>query len=201
MLKAPVESEPLGHDEVRIPVRAATCTTDGLSSGRYCSRCGEVFSTQKVIPATGHKESVGSEGEKATCTSSGLTAEILCDVCNVILVEQTVIPALGHVEEILDVIVEPTETTDGVQTIWCVNCNEILRFETIPATGTTRVPGDANENGTVDIRDAVIVLQYAAGENVSINTRNADVNADGNVDIYDALRILQYGAGWDVELE
>ena len=64
-----------------------------------------------------------------------------------------------------------------------------------------RIPGDANDDGVVNIYDALLVLQYDAGWNVSLNTRNADVNASDGVDIYDALLILQYGAGEDVTLK
>lgn len=64
-----------------------------------------------------------------------------------------------------------------------------------------RVPGDANEDGSVDIFDALLALQYDAGWNVTINTSNADVNADGYTDIFDALILLQYDAGWNVVLK
>ena len=64
-----------------------------------------------------------------------------------------------------------------------------------------RVPGDANEDGFVDIFDALLVLQYDAGWDVQINTSNGDVNADGIADIFDALLLLQYDAGWDVVLQ
>lgn len=136
-----------------------------------------------------------------TCTTDGLTEGSYCTVCSMVLVTQTVAPALGHVDGTPVVLIEPTETADGVQVIQCVNCKEILRSEAIPATGTTHVPGEANVDGTVDINDALVILRYASGETVSINIRNADVNADGNVDIHDALLILQYDAGWNVTLQ
>jgi len=82
-----------------------------------------------------------------------------------------------------------------------MNCKVILRSERIPATGTTRIPGDANVDGEVDMHDALLILQYDAEGNVNINTSNADVNADGAADIYDVLLILQYDAGWNVTLQ
>lgn len=51
--------------------------------------------------------------------------------------------------------------------------------------------GDADDNGTVDINDALLVMQYDAGWSVSVETTNADVNASGSVDINDAVQILQ----------
>lgn len=64
-----------------------------------------------------------------------------------------------------------------------------------------RVPGDANEDGFADIFDALLVLQYDAGWDVTLNESNADVNGDGFADIFDALLLLQYDAGWDVTLK
>ena len=63
-----------------------------------------------------------------------------------------------------------------------------------------RIPGDANEDEKVDLHDALLVMQYAAGWNVSINGRAADVNADGKVTIEDAILIFQYDSGLNVEL-
>lgn len=63
-----------------------------------------------------------------------------------------------------------------------------------------RTPGDANEDGRVDIFDALAILQCDVGWESPINTANADVNADGGADIFDALLILQHDVGWQVEL-
>ena len=64
-----------------------------------------------------------------------------------------------------------------------------------------RVPGDANDDGMVNIVDALVVLQYDVGWDVPINISNADVNGSGGADIMDALLILQYDVGWDIELQ
>lgn len=66
--------------------------------------------------------------------------------------------------------------------------------------GSARVPGDANEDGIADIFDALLVLKYDCGWNVTLNKSNADVNADGVADIFDALLLLKYDCGWNVEL-
>ena len=62
------------------------------------------------------------------------------------------------------------------------------------------LPGDANGDGAVDGKDATLLLQYAAGWDVEINTAAADVNADTYVDGKDATLLLQYAAGWDITL-
>ena len=48
-------------------------------------------------------------------------------------------------------------------------------------------------NGVVNAADALLVMQYDAGWNIS--KPDADVNGDGAVDSKDAVRILQYCAG------
>ena len=63
-----------------------------------------------------------------------------------------------------------------------------------------RIPGDANDDGEADLFDALLLLQYDAGWNVTVNESNGDVNGDGWADLFDALLILQYDAGWDVTL-
>lgn len=64
-----------------------------------------------------------------------------------------------------------------------------------------RLPGDVNEDGAVDARDALLVMQHDAGWRVSINGWQGDVNADGKTDLADAVLIFQYSAGLDVQLK
>ena len=60
--------------------------------------------------------------------------------------------------------------------------------------------GDVDSNGAVDGNDATLLLQYAAGWDVTIQEKAADVNGDYVVDGNDATLLLQYAAGWDVTL-
>lgn len=69
-----------------------------------------------------------------------------------------------------------------------------------PDVPADRLPGDADQDGSVTIMDALAVLQYSVGWDVDISMSNADVDADGSATIMDALRILQYCVGWDAEL-
>lgn len=48
-----------GHTYVTQEAVAATCTTDGLTEGKYCSVCNIVFAQQEVVPATGHSYQYG----------------------------------------------------------------------------------------------------------------------------------------------
>jgi alpha-galactosidase len=70
---------------------------------------------------------------------------------------------------------------------------------TPPTAGPTDpggTPGDVNENGSIDIVDALLVAQYYVGLNPSgFVYANADVTRDGTVNIVDALRIAQCYVG------
>ncbi|MBN2532755.1 MAG: glycoside hydrolase family 9 protein [Spirochaetales bacterium] len=58
------------------------------------------------------------------------------------------------------------------------------------------VPGDVNDDGSIDIVDALLVAQHYVGlDPAHFNPDNADVNCDGSVDIVDALLIAQYYVG------
>lgn len=55
----------------------------------------------------------------------------------------------------------------------------------------TLLTGDANGDGSVDVTDAVAVINaYLSGNNESINVGVADVNHDGVIDITDAVAII-----------
>ena len=65
---------------------------------------------------------------------------------------------------------------------------------TVAVSGSV-LPGDVNEDGMVNAYDALLVLQYSAGWNVTLNTNNADVNGDCVIGLSDALQILRHCAG------
>ena len=69
----------------------------------------------------------------------------------------------------------------------------------VPTATPTHTPGpsnlgDVNNDGSIDIIDALLIAQFYVGL-VNIDTSNADTNCDGNVDIIDALLIAQYYVG------
>lgn len=61
--------------------------------------------------------------------------------------------------------------------------------------GDKTLAGDADSNGTVNARDALLTMQYAAGWNVTIVDYSADANGNKFIDPYDAVLILQNIAG------
>jgi len=55
----------------------------------------------------------------------------------------------------------------------------------------TKLTGDVNEDGAVDITDAVAVINvYLTGETSAVNPALADINGDGSIDITDAVAII-----------
>ena len=103
------EGEALGHNAETIPGAAATCTEAGLTDGSKCSRCGEILTAQKTIPALGH-----TAGADATCT----TAQT-CTVCGAELTA-----ALDHDWVAGEITKQPTCTAEGEQTYGCSRCSE-----------------------------------------------------------------------------
>jgi len=57
--------------------------------------------------------------------------------------------------------------------------------------------GDANDDGVVNVVDAMFVAQYAVGNRdaSTLNMANADANLDGDVNVVDAMFIAQYAVG------
>ena len=57
--------------------------------------------------------------------------------------------------------------------------------------------GDANDDGLVNVVDAMFVAQYAVGNRdaSTLNMANADANLDGDVNVVDAMFIAQYAVG------
>ncbi|MCF2595151.1 dockerin type I domain-containing protein [Pseudoflavonifractor phocaeensis] len=60
--------------------------------------------------------------------------------------------------------------------------------------------GDVNDDGEIKLKDVVLLRQYYAGGDVTVNELAADVNGDGSVTLKDVVLLRQYYAGWDVQL-
>lgn len=163
------EGNAKGHNEVISDAKAPTCTTTGLTQGKYCSDCDKVFVKQEIVPATGHTP-VTDVGTDPTCTEPGLTAGSHCDVCGDTIVAQTIVPATGHTV-VTDDKVDPTCTETGLTAgSHCDVCGEIIVAQTIvPATGHTEVKDNGKdatctepgltEGSHCSVCDAVIVEQ------------------------------------------
>lgn len=88
--------------------------------------------------------------------------------------------------------------TDGSDTVYRLADGS---FSNIPDETSFYTPGDLNNDGKVNIRDAALLLQYIAGKDVECINVTLDTNGDGNIDISDAKLITQHLTDWaDSEL-
>jgi beta-glucosidase len=72
---------------------------------------------------------------------------------------------------------------------------------TVPTQPPSDTPGDVNNNGTIDIVDALLVAQFYVGLDPSnFDSSKADANCNGSIDIMDALLIAKYYIGLISEL-
>ena len=110
-----------GHTEVVDEAVEATCTTTGLTEGKHCSECGEVFIYQQATPAKDH--SYTAVITEPTCTTIGYTTHT-CE-CGSSYVDSYV-ATLGH-KEATDAAVAATCITTGLtEGKHCSECNEVL---------------------------------------------------------------------------
>ncbi len=114
------------------PAVPATCTESGLTEGKHCSNCGQVFVKQKVIPKLGHKE-ITVEYKEPTCNYDGHTAGIKCERCGEAFEGAETLPRLDHVET-LGNAKEPTCQSEGATArVYCSKCGRTLvASEVIP---------------------------------------------------------------------
>ena len=160
------------HTEVPLKGQAPTCTREGLTDGITCSVCQTVLTEQQPISALGHKEEI-IPGLAASCFSGGLSDSTVCSVCKTVLEEHAAIPALGHTYE------------KG----FCIRCGE--------KDPNSLLPGDADENGTVNYNDALLTLRCAIGLEIlsPVAAVACDVDGDGRLSYNDALVILRRSIG------
>lgn len=192
ILTAQTEVPAFGHSyNSGVETTAPTCTAGGVKTFT-CGGCGDSYT--EALPALGHIETT-LPAVAPTCTTVGQTEGLHCSTCGTVFITQEILPALGHAEGEPVITVEPTVQTAGIRSVFCDTCGELIRSESITVTGSLYIPGDADDNGHVDIYDALLVMQYSAGWDVTPNLLNADISKDGIVDLYDAVMILQYCAG------
>ena len=104
----------------------------------------------------------------------------------------------NHAEFIATTTVTTTTTTTTTK-----------KTTTTTTTTTTTEPaeevniGDVNNDGSINLKDVVMLRRYIAGGwGVELDEKAADVNGDGAVNLKDAVTLRRYIAGgWNVELK
>ncbi len=66
--------------------------------------------------------------------------------------------------------------------------------------GVVFTPGDINGDGSVNLKDLVLIAQKQAGWQVTPVIAALDTTGNGVFDLEDVTRLAKYLAGWDVEL-
>jgi len=84
--------------------------------------------------------------------------------------------------------------TDGVFEL----ITDTLGTYAVIESGSDRLPGDINEDGTVDLKDVTILRRFVAEwEGVTISAANSDVDGDGEIDLKDVTVLRRYVAEWE----
>ncbi len=115
----------LGHNEEIVESKAASCTEEGLTEGKKCSRCDKDIVAQQVVAKTEHNIVI-TPAKAATCEGDGCSEGKSCSVCGQVLSEAAVIPKLGHTIKTI-AGKSATCTSDGIsEGQQCTVCNTVL---------------------------------------------------------------------------
>ena len=151
----PLPGDSTEHTIVVQPAVEATCTSTGLTAGKYCSKCQYVFTVRQKTPKKAHSIVPVSE-KQATCEEVGNREYWKCSSCGELFadaegtvtttLDKVSVPALGHSPEKVEAK-EPTHTEPGNHEYYvCARCNRAFKDadcsqpttaekETIPAEG------------------------------------------------------------------
>ncbi len=183
-----------------------------------CEDCGNVLSAKdsgegRVGTASvvcRHRQTSWTTVREPDCAGFGLHAQI-CNNCG----ETVAVSVFGAMEHsYVTEVTEVTCTKDGYTTHTCTGCGDSYVTDRVPALdhdyvdgACTRcgeqevqiLPGDVNNDGKVNSRDARLLLRYAAGlvDETELVLAAADYNGDGKINARDARSVLRMAAGLD----
>lgn len=116
-----IVEEATGHEEFINAGKEPTCTEEGLTEGKTCTKCGATIVAQEIIPALTHNEAIKAE-KAPTCTEEGLTEGRYCIVCEEDIIPQESIPKLGH--DYSKKYTKATTSKDGKIDYTCKRCDK-----------------------------------------------------------------------------
>ena len=154
------------------------------------------FAPRRAAVQSGRRASqLASEDESMTYANNGSSVYVPQQG----KVRFYIIPAEG--EEILSATLDGEDImpyiVDGVYTATAdkKNAKLVVKFSGT-GQGSAGLAGDANGDGTVDIADAVCIVNHVVGKaNATFVAEAADANKDGDIDIADAVHIVNYVVG------
>ncbi len=125
------------HTEEIIPAIAATCTTQGKTTGKKCSECGEIIVEQQEIPLEPHNMNLNSGKiiKEPTCTELG-QIKYTCSVCNLEDIRSVDMIQHAYIYDEWFIDTQATCRSEGSMSIHCANCSNKTQVTPIPATGT-----------------------------------------------------------------
>lgn len=104
-------------------------------------------------------------------------------------------------ENAKDGVKSPITLTYDQNDIYNINENNVVcAVENGAVTITDVIPGDINNDKSVNNKDVTRLMQYLAHWTVEVNALALDTNGDESVNNKDVSRLMQYLAHWDVEL-
>jgi len=183
----------LGHDEVSHSAQAATCTAVGWEAYETCSRCD--YSTYKEIPALGHAwtamvetdETLRAEGKNCTQAHTYWNSCAHCQaVSDTLYFTGTATGPHSFTEQVKDDAHRVPGDPDRYY-YDCVHCDTMGQ-----ETFGDQLRGDMDNDGDVDVDDAVYLLQHILMPGLFPIAQSGDISADGQSDVDDAIYLLQH---------
>ena len=118
------EGVALEHNLQTLEAVEPTCTSTGLTEGKYCTLCNTVTVPQQVREMTAHNTKV-IPAVAATCTQGGMTAGEICKVCGTVTVLPEATEAAGHSKTTLPAVAATCTATGLTEGEKCTVCGLI----------------------------------------------------------------------------
>lgn len=189
-----------------------TCAAGGTEPCWKCTDCGKLFSGTGALLEIAAPVQAAARPHQLTfttysapsCTRDGNDPYYTCSKCGqvfadrdgfILLPEKPVLPAKGHSGEWVQYSSEQHSwyITD-FYTRTCTVCG--MQDTKYVNRSQAELPGDANNDGVYDGRDAVRLMNYLSDPlNVTISVPNADVFVDGTLSEDDLRQMMKELAG------
>ena len=121
-----------GHNLIDKVGKAATCTDDGYTAYKACTKCDHIEG-KAVIGAVGHDMDAGVITTQPTCTSEGVKTYTCKRECGYTTTES--VSVIDHDMDDGVITVAPTCTGEGVKTYTCKSGCGYTTTETVDAVG------------------------------------------------------------------